>query len=84
MGVSEAPSGTPIQPVLLGTAAAVLQAQSALMEAGFWAVAIRPPTVPRGTARLRVTLSAAHTEMQVDSLTGELGAICNRAKAAAQ
>ena len=83
-GVPLGASDTPIQPVLLGTATAVLQAQSALMEAGFWAVAIRPPTVPRGTARLRVTLSAAHTEMQVDSLTGELGAICNRAKAAAQ
>jgi 8-amino-7-oxononanoate synthase len=71
-GVPLAPSSTPIQPVLLGSAAAALGAQRALERAGFWVVAIRPPTVPRGSARLRVTLSAAHTEAQVDGLVEAL------------
>jgi len=69
-------SSTPIQPVLLGTARAALAAQRALAEAGLWVVAIRPPTVPAGGARLRVTLSAAHTEAQVERLIGELERIC--------
>jgi 8-amino-7-oxononanoate synthase len=68
-------SDTPIQPVILGTPEAALAAQKALWEAGFWVVAIRPPTVPAGSARLRVTLSAAHTESQVDALVETLGRI---------
>jgi 8-amino-7-oxononanoate synthase len=71
-------STTPIQPVMLGSSAAVLMAQQELADAGFWVVAIRPPTVPRGGARLRVTLSAAHTEAQVDALVEVLGRICAR------
>src|SRR5205823_5109477 len=59
-GVPLADSPTPIQPVLFGSAAAALAAQRELEEAGFWVVAIRPPTVPPGSSRLRVTLSAAH------------------------
>ena len=59
---------TPIQPVLVGTADAALRAQRTLFTAGFCVVAIRPPTVPSGSARLRVTLSASHTEDQVDGL----------------
>jgi 8-amino-7-oxononanoate synthase len=70
------PSQTPIQPVLLGSAARVLRAQEALLKAGFWVVAIRPPTVPPGMARLRVALSAAHREDQVDALAEELAHIC--------
>ena len=68
-------SETPIQPVILGTPEAALSAQKALFEAGFWVVAIRPPTVPAGSARLRITLSAAHTEDQVDSLVETLARI---------
>ena len=68
-------SDTPIQPVVLGAPEAALSAQKALFEAGFWVVAIRPPTVPAGSARLRITLSAAHTDDQVDALVETLGRI---------
>jgi 8-amino-7-oxononanoate synthase len=70
-----AASETPIQPVILGTAEAALQVQSALAAAGFWVSAIRPPTVPADSARLRITLSAAHTETQVDRLLDALSQI---------
>ena len=56
------PSDTAIQPVQIGTNEDAMRAAAALYEAGFWVPAIRPPTVPAGTARLRVTLSAAHTD----------------------
>ncbi|HVO44816.1 MAG TPA: 8-amino-7-oxononanoate synthase [Steroidobacteraceae bacterium] len=69
---------TPIQPVMLGSSEMALTAQQELFEAGFCVVAIRPPTVPRGTARLRVTLSAAHTDEQVDALADALGSVCAR------
>jgi 8-amino-7-oxononanoate synthase len=66
---------TPIQPVMMGSAEAALGAQRELSAAGFCVVAIRPPTVPRGGARLRVTLSAAHTEAQVDALLEALSRV---------
>jgi 8-amino-7-oxononanoate synthase len=69
-------SATPIQPIPLGSAQAAVQAQRALSDAGFWVVAIRAPTVPAGQERLRVTLSAAHSESQVDALVEALGRIC--------
>jgi len=59
---------TPIQPLILGDQARALTASRKLFERGFWVAAIRPPTVPRGTARLRITLSAAHTASQIDEL----------------
>ena len=74
-GVPLGSSTTPIQPVLLGSPAAALAAQRHLAAAGSWVVAIRPPTVPVGCARLRITLSATHTEAQVDALAAELGAL---------
>jgi 8-amino-7-oxononanoate synthase len=61
-------SSTPIQPILLGDNESALRASQALMDAGVWVSAIRPPTVPVGGARLRVTLSASHEETQVDRL----------------
>jgi 8-amino-7-oxononanoate synthase len=76
------PSTSPIQPIAFGSEAAVLAAQRALETAGFWVVAIRPPTVPRGGARLRVTLSALHTEEEVDALSRALGRCCAAARAA--
>jgi 8-amino-7-oxononanoate synthase len=65
-------SSTPIQPVIAGTARAALQWSAALREAGILITAIRPPTVPEGTARLRITFSAMHTEAQVDRLLDAL------------
>jgi 8-amino-7-oxononanoate synthase len=79
-----AASMTPIQPVLLGSAAAALAAQRQLAAAGSWVVAIRPPSVPPGSARLRVTLSAAHTESQVDALAEQLASACRVARQTAQ
>ena len=61
-------SETPIQPLLLGESERAMAASKALREQGILAVAIRPPTVPAGSARLRITLTAAHTEEQVDRL----------------
>ncbi len=54
------PSTTPIQPLVVGANADALALAAALWQRGFWMPAIRPPTVPVGTARLRITLSAAH------------------------
>jgi 8-amino-7-oxononanoate synthase len=65
-------STTPIQPLVLGSAEAALSASAKLSAAGFRVTAIRPPTVPQDTARLRITLSAAHSEAQVDSLLAAL------------
>ncbi len=62
------PSDTPIQPVVIGDNAATLATGAALLARGFWVGAIRPPTVPAGSARLRITLSAAHTLDEVDAL----------------
>jgi 8-amino-7-oxononanoate synthase len=71
------PALTPIQPVVLGSAEAAMRAQRELFFAGFCVVAIRPPTVPQGSSRLRVTLSASHTEAQVDSLLEALSCVCD-------
>ncbi len=68
IGVRLMPSTTPIQPVVLGSEAAALAASAALLEAGLWVPAIRPPTVPVGSARLRITFSAAHRADDVDRL----------------
>ena len=66
---------TPIIPVVLGSEERALQASAALLEEGIWVPAIRPPTVPEGTSRLRVTLSAAHSDAQVDRLVRALAAL---------
>jgi 8-amino-7-oxononanoate synthase len=65
----------PIFPVVLGTEERALAASRALRARGFFVRAIRPPTVPRGTSRLRVALGAAHTEAQVDAFLGALGEV---------
>jgi 8-amino-7-oxononanoate synthase len=71
-GIPLLPSLSPIQPVVLGSSARALAVSEQLFAAGFWVAAIRPPTVPSGSARLRITLSAAHTEQQVDALLDTL------------
>ncbi|MGZ3237556.1 MAG: aminotransferase class I/II-fold pyridoxal phosphate-dependent enzyme, partial [Burkholderiaceae bacterium] len=68
-------SETAIQPVIIGTNEAALHVAAALYEQGMWVPAIRPPTVPEGTARLRVTLSAAHTKEDVTQLTTALNSL---------
>jgi 8-amino-7-oxononanoate synthase len=65
-------TGTTIVPVLIGDAKRALTISKALESKGFLVTAIRPPTVPAGTSRLRVTLSAAHEESQVDALIAAL------------
>ena len=65
-------SNTPIQPVIIGDPARTLRISDALLAAGFWVSAIRPPTVPQDTARLRVTLSASHEIGDVDALVDAL------------
>ena len=65
-------SSTPIQPIFVGDNAAASALAEALWQRGFWVPAIRPPTVPVGTARLRVSLSAAHTTADVDALVDAL------------
>lgn len=63
---------SPIVPVVLGSEERALEASATLLRHGLWVPAIRPPTVPDGTSRLRVTLSAAHTDAQVDRLVEAL------------
>jgi 8-amino-7-oxononanoate synthase len=63
---------SPIIPVILGTERRALEASAALLAEGLWVPAIRPPTVPVGTSRLRVTVSAAHTDDQVRMLVDAL------------
>ncbi len=65
-------SSTPIQPVLIGSNEEVLRVSEHLLEQGILVPAIRPPTVPKGSARLRISLSAAHTEEDVHLLTHAL------------
>jgi 8-amino-7-oxononanoate synthase len=59
---------SPIIPVVLGSEARAIAASATLLADGIWVPAIRPPTVPAGTSRLRVTLSAAHSDDQVTKL----------------
>jgi 8-amino-7-oxononanoate synthase len=65
-------SDSPIQPLMVGDAARALRLSDALFDLGYWVTAIRPPTVPAGSARLRLTLSAAHSEADVDLLLDAL------------
>lgn len=67
-GLDTGPSSTQIIPVILGDETKTLEAARRLEDAGILAVAIRPPTVPPGTSRLRLTLSAAHTQDAIDTL----------------
>lgn len=75
LGLRLLDSPTQIQALLLGTPERALAASRQLEAQGILVTAIRPPTVPPGTARLRITFSAAHTEQQVDMLLAALAAL---------
>ena len=68
IGLTLMDSPTPIQPILVGDSERAMQLSAMLKARGLLVGAIRPPTVPAGSARLRVTLSAAHTEAQLERL----------------
>jgi 8-amino-7-oxononanoate synthase len=72
LGFTLMDSATPIQPLLIGADQQAMVLSQQLREQGFLITAIRPPTVPDGQARLRVTLSAAHEESDVDALLAAL------------
>jgi 8-amino-7-oxononanoate synthase len=74
-GITLLPSITAIQPLLVGKPAVALAASRALLEQGFLVPAIRPPTVPAGTSRLRISLCATHAREQLDRLAGALGTL---------
>ena len=65
-------SETAIQPILIGKSSDATRVSTALLEAGFNVVAIRPPTVSKGTARIRIALSSAHTYEHIDQLLNAL------------
>lgn len=69
------PSDTAVQPIVIGENPETMRAAAALYAQGLWVGGIRPPTVPQGTSRLRVTLAAGHTAAEVDQLIAALNAL---------
>lgn len=75
----DVPEGvTPIVPVLIGDAERAVHAASLLEQAGLWIPAIRPPTVPEGTARLRVSVTAAHSREQVEQAVDAIARVLHK------
>ena len=68
LGFETGNTGTPIVPIIIGDTDKTLRMSQRLLEKGFFAVPIRPPTVPKGTARLRISLNAAHTDEDIERL----------------
>jgi 8-amino-7-oxononanoate synthase len=77
-GIGLKPSDTPIQPLVLGANSAALDAAAKLRDSGILVPAIRPPTVPEGTSRLRISLSAAHDDQDISRLAAGLREACAR------
>ncbi len=73
-GINLLPSDTPIQPLLIGNASTALRLQHHLQQQGFYVAAIRPPTVPADTARLRITISAEHHSSDIQGLITSIAA----------
>jgi 8-amino-7-oxononanoate synthase len=71
-GFALMPSRTPIQPLVVGTSERALAVAAKLEADGFYVPAIRPPTVPEGKARVRITLTALHSESDVERLLAAL------------
>ena len=78
LGVPTEPTPVPIVPIPIGETAKALQVAASLLQKGFYAPAIRPPTVPDGTARLRISMTALHTEDDVDGLLVALREVSSR------
>lgn len=72
LGLSLMPSESAIQPLLIGDSGSALRLSEQLLQRRLWVSAIRPPTVPAGSARLRITLSAAHRQSDIDLLLNAL------------
>ena len=83
LGIESGPSSTQIVPAIVGDEASALELSARLRAEGILAVAIRPPTVPAGTSRLRLALSAAHSEADVSRLIAALSAAWPRLARAA-
>lgn len=81
MGFRSTDHGTPIVPLVLGDSRQTLAAAQELAKAGFYVPAIRPPTVPPNTSRLRISLSAAHSDEMIDALCRAISAILPPPKA---
>ncbi len=86
LGLQDSPwrlghSGTAIQALVIGPNDQALAVMDGLRARGLWVPAIRPPTVPDGTARLRIALSAAHTDADIDQLIGALSHLATFTKA---
>jgi len=75
LGVSAAPSATPIFPLMIGSADQALQASQEAFAQGMFATAIRPPTVPDGSARLRATVMASHSEEDIEQAVRIFGGL---------
>jgi 8-amino-7-oxononanoate synthase len=71
------PSATPVQALILGESARAVAASEFLLSRGIYVSAIRPPTVPAGSARLRLTLSAAHTDEQLEHLVDAMAELAH-------
>ena len=80
LGYDTGHSATQIVPIIVGDADVTMALSDALRDSGLWVTAIRPPTVPRGTARLRVAFSAAHRESDVEELLSALAAAGRKAE----
>jgi len=83
VGIDTAGSTTQIVPAVIGSAQAALEFAAGLRARGILAVAIRPPTVPEGTARIRFAVSAAHDDAAIDALIGEVTALWRMRRQAA-
>ena len=75
LGLPVVPTPSPIQPLVLGPSERASDASRALLERGILVPAIRPPTVPQGAARLRISFSASHSAADVDRLLDALSAV---------
>jgi len=75
LGLNLMPSTTPIQPLIIGDSETALHISEQLQQQGVLISAIRPPTVPEGTARLRITFSASHTEAHIGQLLSALDSV---------